>query len=209
MPVLIKNCGLKTSDDITTAATTGAHFAGFVHHEASPRHVALGDLEALVAHAKPLLKTVVVLKAPSEGLLWEITNLVAPDFIQLHQFPSVDYIRKIADQTGIPIISALSVRDAQDLAMAEALEDVSAHVLFDAPQAGSGKTFDWQLLKTLTMKNPWFLAGGLTIDNVAEAIRATHAPMVDVSSGIESAPGVKSAEKIAAFNAAVLHASHA
>ena len=203
MPTRIKNCGLKSSQAIDEAIRTGAHFAGFVHHAPSPRHVDLETLTALIAHARGRIKTVAVLQAPTQAQLWEITNLAKPDYLQLHHVPA-DHIQAILDDTGIPIISALSVRTESDLALAATLEEISDYLLFDAAQPGSGKRFDWHLLKNLALKKPWFLAGGLTAENVAEAIRATHAPMVDVSSGIESAPGVKSLEKIAAFNAAVM-----
>ena len=93
------------------------------------------------------------------------------------------------------------------IAQAPQMESLSAHLLFDAPQAGSGNAFDWSMLKNVALQKPWFLAGGLHANNVAEAIRVTCAPMVDVSSGIESARGEKSEEMIAEFNAAVLNAS--
>ena len=204
---LIKNCGLKTPEAIDQSIATGASFAGFVHSAGSPRHVDVQAMIELAAHANQRIQTVAVLVAPSEGLLWEITHLVKPDYLQLHKIPSADYVAKIADDTGIPIISAVSMHTPDDVTKAAALEAVSVHLLFDAPQPGSGKAFDWSLLSSLALANPWFLAGGLTAENVAEALRTTHAPMVDVSSGLESSPGVKSLEKIAAFNAAVLKAS--
>lgn len=202
----IKNCGLKTTEAVDQAVATGASFVGFVHYSSSPRHVDLPLLERLVAHAKPRIKTVAVLVAPTEEELLAITRTAEPDYVQLHKIPSIDYIARMQACAGIPIISAISVRHASDLTYAAAMEEVSRHLLFDAPQAGSGTTFDWRLLKALSLKKPWFLAGGLTDKNVAEALRITGAPMVDVSSGIESSPGEKSLEKIAAFNAAVLHA---
>ncbi len=205
MPTRIKNCGLKTTQAIDASIRTGAHFVGFVHHAASPRHVDLDALSALIAHAAGRIKTVAVLQAPTQAQVWEIANIAKPDYLQLHHVPA-DHIQAIIDETGIPIISAISVRSESDLALAATLEEISDHLLFDAPQSGSGKSFDWRLLKNLPLKKRWFLAGGLNADNVAEAMRSTHAPMVDVSSGIEDRPGEKSLEKIAAFNAAVLHA---
>jgi phosphoribosylanthranilate isomerase len=109
---------------------------------------------------------------------------------------------------GKPVISAVAVRTQADLTSALTFEEISDYLLFDAAHAGSGKAFDWALLKNIPLKKRWFLAGGLTPENVAEAIRVTGAPMVDVSSGIEDSPGNKSLIKIAAFNAAVLHAGH-
>ena len=206
MTIRVKNCGLKTPEAIDQSIATGASFAGFVHHAGTPRHLELNAMADLVEHARSRIHTVAVLVAPTDALLWEIVQVVKPDYLQLHKIPTLDRLRHIVDERGLPIISAHTVHTAEDVAKAAAFASLSEHLLFDAPQPGSGKIFDWSLLTSLTLATPWFLAGGLTAENVAEAIRTTGAPMVDVSSGLESAPGVKSLEKIAAFNAAVLHA---
>jgi phosphoribosylanthranilate isomerase len=208
MPTRIKNCGLKTPEAIDQAIATGAAFIGLVHYEASPRHVTLEQMSMLRAHAGSLIKTVAVLVNPSDALLSAIARDVNPDYFQLHDARDTARIQAIQTQFGIPVISAISVKSESDLTNIATLEEISAHLLFDAPSSGSGKAFDWRLLKNLPLKKKWFLAGGLTPQNVAEAMRITGAPMVDVSSGIESAPGEKSQELIAAFNAAVLHAAH-
>ena len=140
--------------------------------------------------------------------LGEVLRDVKPDYVQLHQMEDSARVSAIQSVLSVPIITAISVRGPSDLSNIATLEEISAHLLFDAPAPGSGKAFDWHLLKNLPLKKKWFLAGGLTPENVAEAMRITGAPMVDVSSGIESAAGEKSLEKIAAFNAAVLHAAH-
>ena len=209
MPTRIKNCGLKTPEAIDQAIATGAGFIGFVHHPSSPRGVSLDDMAALAKHTRHRAKIVAVMVNPTEALVASIALRVQPDYLQLHEMHDASAVQAIYEQHRIPIISAVSVRDASDLTLASMLEEISAHVLFDAKTPGSGKPFDWRLLKNLPLKKKWFLAGGLTPENVAEAIRITHAPMVDVSSGIEDPPGSgnKSLEKIAAFNAAVLHAS--
>lgn len=210
MLTLIKNCGLKTAAAINQSAKTGASFVGFVHHLASPRHLSLEQLTKLSVKTPDALKQVVVMVDPSLELLDEVLTGIRPHYWQLHRVNSPERVRTITEHTGIPVISGVSVRDRTALVAAEALEDASAHLLFDAyhPQqeGGSGTVFDWSLLRLIKPQKPWFLAGGLTAENVGEAIRATHAPMVDVSSGIETRLGVKSLEKIAAFNAAVLHA---
>jgi len=207
---LIKNCGLKTADAIHESARTGANFVGFVHHLASPRHVGLEQLAQLSAATPDPVKQVVVLVDPSFDMLDEILSVIRPHFFQLHKVNAPERVRAIAAHTATPIISAISVRDRTALAHAEALEAASTHLLFDAfhphQEGGSGVVFDWSLLRLISMKKPWFLAGGLTAANVRDALRATNAPMVDVSSGIESSPDIKSLEKIAAFNEAVLHA---
>lgn len=206
----IKNCGLKTEAAIHEAARSGASYIGFIHHLASPRHVDIEHIAKLSAKAPHHLKQVIVLVDPSFDLLDEILTQVRPHFWQLHRVNDPARIAEITSRTGIPVITAISVRDRNNLVNAEALEAPSAHLLFDAyhphQEGGSGEVFDWSLLQLLKPKKPWFLAGGLTVGNVHEAIRATKAPMVDVSSGIEDAPGVKSLEKIAEFNEAVLQA---
>lgn len=204
MTTLIKNCGLKTPEAIACASLTGAAFIGFVHYAPSPRHLLAEEIRALYAHVPPDSAKVAVLVNPDDALL---TSLPAPDYWQVHDVLDPGRIAQITAQTGIPVITGLRVRAAEDLQLTAALEEVSAHLLFDAPAPGSGKTFDWSLLKGLHFAKPWFLAGGLNPENVGDAIRATHAPAVDVSSGIEALPGEKSLEKIAAFNAAVLQAS--
>jgi phosphoribosylanthranilate isomerase len=206
VPPRIKNCGLSTPESIDQAANTGASFVGFVHHAKSPRHLELPAMAALIAHTRKhtQLKTVAVLVDPDDALLTSITREVEPDFIQLHDVGSPSRITDIREQWAASIITAISVRGPADLASVELLDAVSAHLLFDAKSPGSGQPFDWSLLTHIKPRKPWFLAGGLTPENVAEAIRITRAPMVDVSSGIESAPGQKSLEKIAAFNRAVL-----
>lgn len=210
MSVKIKNCGLKSQAAIREAARTGADFVGFVHHLASPRHLDIAQIAKLAAQTPDKLKQAIVLVDPSFDLLEEVLGTVRPHFWQLHRVNDPDRIRAITEKTGVPVIAAISVRDRHALVNAEPLEAASAHVLFDAfhphQEGGGGEVFDWSLLRLIKMQKPWFLAGGLNADNVRDAIRATAAPMVDVSSGLEDAPGVKSLEKIAAFNAAVLHA---
>lgn len=202
----IKNCGLSRVESIDCAITSGAAFAGFVHHEKSPRHVSLAQMAALCAHAASLIKTVAVLVNPADELLANIAANVKPHFFQLHQVADSARIQSIEARFGIPIITAISVKSPSDLTHIAAFEEISAHLLFDAPEAGSGQPIDWSLLKNLPLRKKWFLAGGLTAENVTEALRLTHAPMVDVSSGIEEPKGSgnKSLEKIARFNQAVL-----
>lgn len=199
---LIKNCGLKTPEAIACAAFTGARYIGLVHHAASPRHLAAPEIAQLLAHIPPELSSVIVLVEPSDETLLALPK---PHYWQVHS-TDPKRIAAIHALTGIPVITAISVTGPVDAGPLAMLEDVSAHLLFDARSPGGGQPFDWTLLEGIPLRKPWFLAGGLTPDNVAEAIQRTHAPMVDVSSGIEDAPGVKSLEKIAAFNTAVLNA---
>ena len=209
MTTKIKNCGLSTSASILRAVETGASFAGFVHYEKSPRHVSLEAMAKLVTVARPKLKTVAVLVDPSDELLARIANDVKPHYFQVHNVLSPVRVAEITQKFGLPVITAISVRDRNDLGYASMLEAPSAHLLFDAKEPGSGQAFDWTMLHGVKMQKPWFLAGGLNAENVGDAIRISHAPMVDVSSGLEEKAGVKSLEKIAAFNKAVLHSAHA
>ncbi len=201
---------MKTAESIHEAARTGASYIGFIHHLASPRHVEIEQIAKLSVKAPDSLQKVIVLVDPSYELLDEILSVTRPHFWQLHRVMDPERVHIITERTGIPVIAAISVRDRNDLLNAESLEKSAAHLLFDTyhphQEGGSGQVFDWSLLQLLKPTKPWFLAGGLTPDNVADALRATKAPMVDVSSGIESGPGTKSLEKIAAFNEAVLHA---
>lgn len=207
MPAHVKNCGLKTPESIACAVATGASFIGFVHHHSSPRHLGESEIAALYRHVPPDVKRVIVLVNPSDGTL---DSLPKPDYWQVTGVGDPKRIAEIHQRTGVPVITAIRVRTQADLQHITALEAVSAHLLFDAHHesaaGGTGHTFDWSLLATILPAKPWFLAGGLNIGNIREAIRSTHAPLVDVSSGIEDAPGQKSLEKIAAFNAAVLNA---
>ena len=205
MPPRIKNCGLTTPSAIACAVSTGANFVGFVHHTASPRHLVPDQISALYAHVPPDVARVIVLVDPGDDIF---ASLPKPDFWQITGVSDPARITTIHETTGIPVITAIRVRTVEDLKNVTVLEAVSAHLLFDAyhetEAGGTGESFDWSLLTNLSLSKPWFLAGGLNTDNVADAIRSTHAPIVDVSSGIEDAPGIKSLEKIAAFNAAVL-----
>ena len=203
----IKNCGLKTTADMDAAAESGASFIGFVHHAASPRHLTIPEMAALNLQKPARVQSVAVLVNPSDETLDAITASVRPDYLQLHK---VDAVRamQVAARTPLPLILGVAIRSAADIERALQLEAHAAHLLLDAPESGSGVPFDWAALQDLHLQKPWFLAGGLMAENVAEAIRITGAPMVDVSSGIEDRPGHKSAEKIAAFNRAVLNASH-
>ena len=206
MTVKIKNCGLKTSDAIVAAEMTGASFVGFVHHAPSPRHLPLEAIATLSKQTPESLKQVVVLVKPDDALIDAILKQIKPHFLQVH---GVADPKRLADiRNRAPLITAIGVSGKDDLAPASSCESVSDHLLFDGKTSGSGEVFDWSVLSGLALKKPWFLAGGLNAGNVAAALAITHAPMVDISSGIESAPGIKSLEKIAAFNKAVLNAAH-
>lgn len=202
---LIKNCGLSRPSDLEAASRSGASYVGFVHYPASPRHLPIPEMAALNLQKPADVKSMAVLVDPSDALIDDIVALVHPDYLQLHGV-APGRAAMISERSRLPLVLGVAMRNMADLAKAQALEPLAEHLLLDAPESGSGVAFDWSLLAQAQFTKPWFLAGGLRAENVAEALRVTGAPMVDVSSGIEDRPGHKSAEMIAAFNRAVLQA---
>lgn len=208
MSAAVKICGVKTVEAIGAAAQSGAHYIGLVFHPSSPRHVRLEQAQALLRQLPPSLLAVALCVDPEDKLLQELARLERLDMLQLH---GTETPRRIAALRAIwpkPVMKALPVARAEDLAAAASFAPVVDQYLFDAkPSAGgqpggNGLAFDWQLLAGQNFPHPWMLAGGLTPDNVAAAVKASGAKMVDVSSGVEDAPGHKSLTKIAAFCAA-------
>lgn len=205
-----KICGLTTPETLDAALDGGAAFVGLVSFPKSPRHLSLEAAAALADHARDQAKIVVVTVDPDDALLTDIAAAVRPDLIQLHGHEAPDRAEAVRRLTGAGVIKALPISGPEDFAAVADWEAAADHLMFDArpPQdaalpGGVGAAFDWSLMTGRRFDRPWFLAGGLTPENVAEAIRATGAPLVDVSSGVESAPGVKDAGRIAAFLAAV------
>lgn len=201
-----KICGVTTSEAYQAAVEGGASFVGLVSFERSPRHLSLEAMEALLATVERTVPVVVLTVDVEDAHLSDIAARVRPDFIQLHGTETPKRAEQVRALTGVRIIKALPVSSDADVAAAREWEGVVDHLLFDArpPKdadrpGGLGHAFDWSLLTGLNFSKPWFLAGGLTPDNVAEAIRQTAASFVDVSSGVETAPGVKDTGLIRAF----------
>ena len=202
----VKICGLTTPETLDVALDGSAQFVGAVVFAKSPRHMAPADAATLFARARGRAKIVAVVVDPDDALLADIAATLKPDFIQLHGSETPARAEHIRTLTGAGIIKALPIRTHEDFAPAVEWEPFVDHLMFDAkPVEGSvlpggvGASFDWSLLADRAFRSPWFLAGGLNPDNVAEAIRISGAPLVDVSSGVETAPGVKDAARIAAF----------
>lgn len=201
-----KICGVTTPDTLRTAAEGGAAYVGLVSFERSPRHLSVLTMaDLLKATGRPVPVVVLTVDA-DDARLAEIAEMVRPDFIQLHGAETPARAHEVRALTGAGIIRALPISTAADVAAAAEWQAHADHLLLDArPPAGAarpgglGETFDWTLLDGLALSRPWFLAGGLTPDNVADAIRRTGVPLVDVSSGVESAPGVKEPGLIRAF----------
>jgi phosphoribosylanthranilate isomerase len=205
---IIKNCGLRTAESIAVAAKTGASLVGFVHFDASPRHVSLEEGRTLITATPPNIETVAVLVTPDDALLDAVLAVWNPTRVQVHGLRNTFRLQEIKQRINRPLMLGWHVTRAEDIALADSYAGLIDAVLFDTSKpgmhGGTGEAFDWSLLAARKPEIPWFLAGGLNAGNIADALRVTGAPAVDVSSGIESAPGVKSAEKIAAFNRAVL-----
>ncbi len=207
MQVRIKNCGLMTKADVHTATTHHASFIGLVHYAPSPRHLPLDGCAQLANAAPANVARVIVTVNPNDALLQDIARTPELTHVQVHGVSDAARLYSIAALSQKKLIVGVSVASAEDVVLAHTLEEMADHLLLDSKSeghGGSGASFDWQLLKDTQFQKPWFLAGGLHAGNVAQALAITLAPMVDVSSGIEEAPGKKSAEKIAAFHAAVL-----
>lgn len=205
-----KICGLTTPETLDAALAGGAAFVGAVVFPKSPRHIAPLHAATLFERARNRAKIVAVTVDADDALLTEIALILKPDLIQLHGEETPAQAARARMLTGAGIIKVLPIRTAADFAEAEAWEPVADHLMFDAkPPEGShlpggvGARFDWTLLAGRRFRRPWFLAGGLTPDNVAQAIGVSGASLVDVSSGVESAPGVKDPALIAAFLGAV------
>jgi phosphoribosylanthranilate isomerase len=210
-PIQIKNCGLSSIEQAHMAIKSGAHFLGFVHHTASPRHLPLSAIASLTSQIGARAKNVIVVVKPDHALLEQIKNLRDIHYLQIHGVQEVAQLQAFRVMAAKKLIVAMGIANIDDITRAQALAPHADHLLLDhkTPQhGGSGSSFDWQLVKHNPLQKPWFLAGGLTAENVGEAMRVTGAKMLDVSSGIEDAPGKKSLEKIAAFNVAVLSTAH-
>lgn len=208
----VKICGLKTEPDIRAAIEAGARWIGFVHFENSPRHLSRDEGRALVAVAKaksPTMETVILLVNPETDFAAEIADDWGVDHIQLHGDEPNIQLQSIRVKRGEgEVWKALPVSSAEDLKQVK-LYPAADRYLFDAkpPEdadrpGGWGQSFDWSILKGFACGRPWLLAGGLTPENVPDAVRISGAKALDVSSGVEREKGVKDAEMIAAFTAA-------
>jgi phosphoribosylanthranilate isomerase len=206
MSLLVKICGLKTPEALDAALIAGADMVGFVFFEPSPRHVGVATARTLGERVNGKARKVALTVNASDKQLAAIIEALKPDLLQLHGREAPDRVVVIRTRFGIPVIKALPLEKREDLSPVHLYAKVADWVLFDAraPReatrpGGLGKAFDWRLLEKLDLAVPFMLSGGLDSGNVAEAVRLTRANAVDVSSGVESAPGVKDTDKIRAF----------
>ena len=206
MPATVKICGLSTADTLDAALDAGADMVGFVFFEKSPRFVGLDHARALGEQARDRAKIVALSVDPSDNMLAAIVRALSPDFLQLHGSESPQRVAEIRRIFGLPAIKAIGVASADDFARAHDYAEAADWLLVDAKPprgavlpGGNGAPFDWNLARGFAPARSWLLSGGLDADNVAQAITLSGARGVDVSSGVESAPGVKDAGKIKAF----------
>ncbi|MBH1991795.1 MAG: phosphoribosylanthranilate isomerase [Sphingomonadaceae bacterium] len=208
--LMIKICGLSTADTVGAAVRAGASHIGFVHFSKSPRHVEPDQIQALAALAPDTVEKVAVLVDPTDEMLEPLIATGALTALQLHGKESPQRVAAIRQRFGLAVWKAIAVKTRADIDVARAYAGTIDRLLFDAKTpdgavlpGGMGLRFDWTLLRGVAVPAPWGLSGGLATDNVAEAVRITGAPLIDVSSGVESAPGIKSVDKIMAFCKAV------
>ena len=206
MALDIKICGLKTEAALQAALAGGADYVGLVFFPKSPRNVTPALAKALADKARGRAKIVALAVDPDDALLDTITAAVAPDLIQLHGEETPERVAAIRRRSGVPVMKAVKVETADDARRALAYREAADLILFDARApadstrpGGNGAPFDWRALLGVKDGMAFMLSGGLTPDNVAEAIRTTGAPIVDVSSGVESSPGEKDPELIRRF----------
>jgi phosphoribosylanthranilate isomerase len=205
MSVQVKICGLSTSETVDAAVAAGANFVGFMTYPRSPRHVASDELlAALGARVPKGVIRVGVFVDPDDSLLNQRLATGAIDLLQLHGAETPERLADIKARSGKPVMKVIKVSEVADVERGiTAFGDVADRLMFDAAEGilpgGNAQPFDWSVLSGRRVPLPWLLAGGLRPDNLAEAVRVTGAPAVDVSSGVESSRGVKSIERIRAF----------
>src|SRR5260370_32113430 len=206
MSLIVKICGVSTGETRDVALESGADMVGFVFFPPSPRHLSLETARDLGRQAKGRASKVALTVDADDATLANIVEALRPDILQLHGSETVARLRDIKQKFGLPVMKAIAVETTADLATLPGYAAVADRILFDAraPKhatrpGGLGAVFDWQLLANLDLALPYMVSGGLNAENVAEAVRVTRAGGVDVSSGVERAPGVKDPEMIRAF----------
>lgn len=212
MTVEAKICGINAAEAMRAAVDGGAAYVGLVFYPPSPRYVTPTEAAALARLAPAGVVKVGLFVDIGDAVLAEVLSRVPLDVLQLHGAETPERVRDIKAATGLRVMKAIKIAAAEDVAAAEPYVGVADRLLFDAKAppdlqgalpGGNALKFDWQLLGGRTWPCPWMLSGGLDAGNVAEAVAISGAPAVDVSSGVEQRPGVKSTERIAAFLAAV------
>lgn len=204
--IRVKICGLTAAADVSAAIEAGAAYVGFVFFGKSPRNVSLAQARTLALSVPPGVAKVALTVDADDAMLDALTDQVPLDFLQLHGHESPARVAEVKTRYGLPVIKAIGIAEAADLAQIDVYGGAADQLLIDAkppPGAtrpgGNALAFDWGLIAGRDWPLPWLLAGGLNPDNVSEAVARTGARQVDVSSGVEVAPGVKDADLIRAF----------
>ncbi|MEO0389279.1 MAG: phosphoribosylanthranilate isomerase [Pseudomonadota bacterium] len=207
--IRVKICGIRDDAGLEAAASAGAAYVGFVFFAASPRNLDLATAARLAASAPPGLAKVALVVDPDDAALSALTKAVGLDMLQLHGDEPPARVAEIRARFGLPVMKAIGISGPADLARIDAYAGVADQLLIDAKApkdaalpGGNGVAFDWGLLAGRRWPLPWMLAGGLTVDTVADAVQRTGARQVDVSTGVEAARGVKDPARIKAFLAA-------
>lgn len=206
MPVLAKICGINDAAALQTAVDHGADMLGFVFYPPSPRNLTADAAEELLRDLPSGIDRVGVFVDPETDFLDAILAKARLDLLQLHGDETPDRCRALSIYFGLPIIKAFKVSEKADLDRARDYEDIVDWLMFDAKPpkgaklpGGNAASFDWTIMQNARFQRPWMLSGGLTPENLAQAVKRSGAPAVDVSSGVESAPGKKDPAKIRAF----------
>jgi phosphoribosylanthranilate isomerase len=206
MSLIVKICGLSTPEALDVALDAGADMVGFVFFPPSPRHLEFGVAKPLGAQARGRAQKVALTVDAADAFLDAVVEALRPDLLQLHGKESPARVSALKQRFGLPVMKAIAVESKADLSAIADYETIADRLLFDAraPReatrpGGLGKSFDWHLLERLDTTVPFMLSGGLDAGNVGEALRITRASGVDVSSGVERAPGQKDSDKIRAF----------
>ncbi len=205
----VKICGLTEAAQVRAAAEAGAAYIGLVFFARSPRCVTIDQARELALEAPVGLAKVALLVDPDDALVEEVCTNVPLDMLQLHGRETPERVAELRRRSGLPVMKAIGIATRDDLEAIDAYAPVADQLLIDAKPApdaqlpgGNGLAFDWRLIANRRWPVPWMLAGGLTPENVAEAIALTGARQVDVSSGVESAPGIKDTDRVRRFIAA-------
>jgi phosphoribosylanthranilate isomerase len=206
MSLIVKICGLSTPEALDVALDAGADMVGFVFFPPSPRHLGFEAAKTLGARVNGRAKKVALSVDAKDADLAAFVDALKPDLLQLHGKETPERVATVRSRFRLPVMKALPIEKRADLSSIRLYANVADRLLFDARAphgatrpGGLGKTFDWHLLENLDPGVPFMLSGGLDADNVGEALRITRAPGVDVSSGVERAPGQKDPDKIRAF----------
>lgn len=203
--IQVKICGVRTADALKAAVDAGADFIGLVFHAPSPRYIEPENAAALLKNLPGHIKAVGVVVDPGDAFLDDILAAAPLDMLQLHGRETPGRVKEIKRRTGLPVIKAFPVKNKKDLDHVNKYNQAADWFLFDARpedaslRGGTGKTFDWTLLEGRRFARPWMLSGGLNASNVQGATSTLDPQAVDISSGVESAPGQKDITKISRF----------